>query len=273
MSKSGFLKFPRSFYDDPIWQSFSLEYRSIFMTILVNCAWKDTIQDDHGEPVLVKAGQSLLTQRQIISESFPATTDVKLLAKYKSVCHRAIERFAKCGFSNHETNHKKTLHTILREDLLEAFEPNFEPKTNQERTKLEPQKKNVRTEEGLFDLTDLENPKDDSEVLEFDLKNGGVIKSTVNRIIEFYKNDWPEKEIRQAITKMKKQNPSLNGTIEAYLNPILKTQKKDTKTCKTSMTKSQKTESTSDKGYFMGSDLSEAPLAKYARQSGYKSQS
>jgi hypothetical protein len=274
MSENGFLMLSRLLKDDPFWKNFSTDYRSIFITILLNCAWKDTIQDDHGEPTVVLKGQCLMTERQIIEGSFPPTKDAKKLAKYKSACHRSLIFFEKVGFSNHKKNHKKMLHTITKDYLLKAFEPNFEPTANQARTKLEPQKNKIRTEEETdLDLNDARETADDSEILEFDHKKSGSIKSTVNKIIEVLKPDWPEKEIHQAIKKMKKQNPCLNGTIEAYLKPILKTQKKEPKICKTSMTKSQKTESTSDKGYYMGNDLSEAPLAKYARQNGCKSQS
>lgn len=267
MSKSGFLKFPRSFTDDEVWQSLSADYRSIFMTLLVNYAWKDTIQDDHGKLTMVKIGQCLMTERQIMNESFPKSEIENSPAKCKSTVHRALAHFKKVQFSNHETNHKKLLHTLVREDLLDRFEPDFEPNSNQTRT-IKEEYQNRRTD---VDQIDLGNPDDDSEVLQFDLKKGGFIKSTVNQVTEILKkDDWTEKEINHAIERMKKYNPSLNGKIEAYLTTILKTQKKDSKSCKTLPPKKKKEESLKDSGYFMGSDLSEAPLAQYARQNGYK---
>jgi len=88
MSKYGFLKFPRSFTDDEVWQSLSADYRSVFLTLLVNYAWKDTIQDDHGKLTMVKIGQCLMTERQIMNESFPKseiiTKDVPRLIHYFS---------------------------------------------------------------------------------------------------------------------------------------------------------------------------------------------
>ncbi len=272
MSETGFLMLSRLLKDDPFWKNFSTDYRSIFITILLNCAWKDTIQDDHGEPTVVLKGQCLLTERQIIEEAFPPTKDAKKLAKYKSACHRSLIFFEKVGFSNHKKNHKKTLHTITKDYLLKAFEPNFEPTANQARTKLEPQKNKIRTEESIdHGLIYAEENADDSEVLEFDHKKSGSIKSTINKIIENLSPDgWTEKEIKSALSKMKKFDPCLNGSIEGYLKPILKNQKKDSKACKPSQQKKKKEELPKDKGYFMGSDLSEVPLAKFARQSGLK---
>jgi len=121
------------------------------------------------------------------------------------------------------------------------------------------------------DQIDLGNPDDDSEVLEFNLKKGGKIKSTVNKVTEILKkDDWVENQINQAIEKMKKFNPSMNGKIEAYLTSILINQKKESKTCKQSQEKKKKEELPKDKGYYMGNDLSEAPLAKSARLNGLK---
>lgn len=147
MHNFGFLRIPRSLFCDSIWQTFSCEYRSIFITILMNCVWKETIQDDFGVKTILKPGQCLMTEKQIIEQAFPPTNDIKKLSKYKSACTRAMEKFEKYGFSNHKTNHKKRIHTMLREDILQAFEPNFELNANQARTKREPQKNNTISKE------------------------------------------------------------------------------------------------------------------------------
>ncbi len=146
MSNYGFIKLPRSLLDDPIWKSFSLEYRAIFLAIIFNAAFCEMELDDFGTKTLIRPGQLLMTERQLIEEAFPPTNDSKKISKYKSACHRALKKFASVGFSNHKTNHKKTIHTILREDILELIEPNFEPNSNQTRTKLEPQKKKEKKE-------------------------------------------------------------------------------------------------------------------------------
>jgi len=234
MSNCGFLKLPRSFYKDPLWLSLSTDHRSIFMTILMNCAWKDTIQDDHGKLTLVKAGECLLTERQIIEEAFPHTNDPKKMAKYKSACHRGIKIFEKCRFSDHKKNQKKLLHTIIREDLLEAFEPNFEPIANQTRTKLEPQNKNIRTKEAKEDvcLSVKENQNQTQEgenlqdllVMKSRKTQCGVTTAKRSEVIDFLKKHiehFTEDEIEDSIKTMIHQDPNLNGTIKNYLIGII----------------------------------------------------
>lgn len=244
MSKSGFLKFPRSFYDDPIWQSFSVEYRSIFMTLLVNFAWKDTIQDDHGQPILVKIGQCLMTERQIINESFPEKEVTHSFAKCKSLVHRSLHHFKKVGFSNHETNQqmnqKKTLHTLLREDLLNmfepSFEPRFEPKTNLERT-LKEEDKNKEVKEHVC-LSVLREAKKEGEELKelICMKSrktqSGVTTDKRSDVIEYLKKHeehFTEEEILDSIKTMEEQDQTLNGTIKNYLIGVIRKKREQKK--------------------------------------------
>lgn len=140
---NGFIKLPRSLLTDPVWGKFSSDEKIIFITLLTNMAWKETVLDDFGVLTVVKPGQVLMTQRDLVRNSFPEKNDPKALSKYKSLVNRALAKFKKLKFSNHKTNHKKTIHTIVREDICELFEPNFEPNSNQTRTTKE-EYKNIR---------------------------------------------------------------------------------------------------------------------------------
>jgi hypothetical protein len=133
----------------------------------------------------------------------------------------------------------------------------------------------INTDLDLIDQIDLGNSKDDSEVLVFDLKKGGTIRSTISQVTEILKNDgWKEKEIVLAIIKMKAYNPSLNGKIESYLTTILKNQQNDNnKKCNISKTKTEKLELPKDKDCYSVNDTSEAPLAKFVQRNGLKRKS
>ena len=149
MSNSGFIKLPRSLFDDPHWKSFSLEERSIFLAIVSNACWEETKQDDFGVICILKPGQLLMTQRKLIEKSFPETQNPILLNQYKSSVVRALAKFKKLNFSYHETYQRKTLHTILRKDILENLVPNIEPKSYQTRT-IKEEVNNLRNKQHIF---------------------------------------------------------------------------------------------------------------------------
>jgi hypothetical protein len=140
VQKPCFPNYLQTFFKSPLWLNLSPEYRSIFQAILFNCVYKTTEVDDFGLKTILKPGQCLMTERQIIDEAFPPTKDLKKLSKYKSIIHRSFAKFKKMGFSNHETNQRKTIHTILSVELLKEFEPIIEPNANHKRRKKERKK-------------------------------------------------------------------------------------------------------------------------------------
>lgn len=141
MSNFGFVQIPRSLFNDPIWKELSVDCRNLFITIIFNVAWKETLLDDFGVLTTIKPGQFLTTERALVDLCFPPSKDSKVSSKNKTIIHRGLEKLRKVGFLNHEVNHKKTIITITRGDILSLIEPTIEPKVNQTRTKPEPQKK------------------------------------------------------------------------------------------------------------------------------------
>lgn len=134
MANSGFVQLNRDFFLTKIWLEQTSEFRNFFFTILINCAWQDTEQDDFGKRTIVKKGQLLITERELIRLCYPVTDNPKLLSKYKSSIHRNLEKSRKLDFSNHETNQRKTIITITRNDIFHTIEPRKEPNSNQTRT-------------------------------------------------------------------------------------------------------------------------------------------
>ncbi len=129
----GFVQIPRSLRDDPLWRSLSPEYREIYMAIIFNAVFKESIYDDFGVKVKVMPGQFLMTERDLINECFPPTNDPKKLVKYRSLIRRALEKFEKIGFSTHKLANRKTLHSIMREDILVFFKTCNGPNSAQTR--------------------------------------------------------------------------------------------------------------------------------------------
>jgi hypothetical protein len=139
----GFIKFPRSLFSDPIWLNFSPDEKAIFLALVVNAAWEETTYDDFGVLVILKPGQLIMTQRELVRHVFPETEDFNVLNKYRSCVVRALDKFKKLNFSYQKTYHKKTIHTIVRKDVLEMFVPNSVPNSYQTRT-LKEEYKNIR---------------------------------------------------------------------------------------------------------------------------------
>lgn len=174
--KIGYFPFLRSFSDDPMWRSLNPEYRSIFLVLLINSAYERTKQDDCGVETIIEKGQVLMTEREIIEEAFPPTKDLKTLQKYKSCVHRALKKFESLGFSTHKTNHKKLIHTIIREDILNACEPKKQTSFSQENI-IEPsfkkkcKKSNLETNQKNEDVSDLNSIVNEEFENEFEPRN------------------------------------------------------------------------------------------------------
>ncbi len=109
---------------------------------------------------------------------------------------------------------------------------------------------------------------DRKKIIKFAHKKEGFIEIHESIIFDEFENlGNSKKEISYAIEKMKKFNPELTGTIQAYLLTILKNEKEKLP-CKKKQKNNSKIESDKPKEAFLGKDLSETPLAKFARQNG-----
>ncbi len=268
---SGFIKLPRSLLKDPIWENFSLEERSIFLTLVFHAAWQETTQNDFGKLITLKPGQLLMTQRSLIDLAFPKTNDAKLLNKYKSSVVRALVKFKLVDFSYHETYQRKTLHTIVREDILEMLVPNFVPNSYQTRT-IKEEDKNITTlaavdsdEKKFFEK---ESKMKSNEITKFDVQRIGLAKRWTPEEIEFA---W-----KQYLNSKNPVNSPLN-----YIEAIIKkereiTQKKEKEACLKQQQQQQKSPAKSSSKIFdvtnrptLVIDTSEQPLAIFMRQRGH----
>lgn len=150
---------------------------------------------------------------------------------------------------NHQSNHRPTTD---------------QPPTNHEQ-------EDIKTDENQIDH-DLIDARDTAFDLIFEHKKHGKVGIVRESLIsEMHDSKNSRQDVEVAIQKMIKQNPVLNGTIQAYLTTILKNNKE--KPCKTTTTttkkaKVSKTKSEGSNETYVGKDLSESPLAIFSLQNG-----
>lgn len=188
------------------------------------------------------------------------------------------DNLQKQGFLK-KTSNSLTNHYSCYVWVTERFNKiNNQPK-NQQAKKREPTDHH-KEEDKIDRLIDLQKLDfDPKTMIGFDHKRLGFIKIVVSDLYEEFNSEgWEVKEIEKAIKKMKDQNPELTGKIQKYLLMILQNDriqkenqwknKKNPLPVPTKEPSSKK--SPKDKGYYSEEDLSEAPLAKFARQHGLK---
>lgn len=139
MEDHSFIKYTRSLHNNPLFKSMSFEYRHIFMTILVNMAFKPVQMNDHGHLIDLNPGQFMTTVRGLAK-----LCDEKGIDGPK--VQRALKMFENIGFSTQETIHRKTIITIRESSICECIkiqnDTRIDTKSIQDRYKIDTQKKN-----------------------------------------------------------------------------------------------------------------------------------
>lgn len=143
-----FFAIPHSLRSNPIWRNAKLAYKLLLVTIISRLAHTKSTYDDHGTPVEVNPGQILITEVQLIEW---CKSDWGNEVKFdKNIIHRGKKYFYKYQIMNQKVNRKKMLITYTYPDIYEdkkiQIEPRNEPKVNQKRTKVEPEKKKEKKE-------------------------------------------------------------------------------------------------------------------------------
>ena len=114
MSKNlGFVCITRSLLEKPEWIDARPAHQTVFMTIIMRCAFKDTDHSIQGNAVKINPGQLCATIRQIQEWSG------KWISKNDVV--GAIKYFKKTNFLRQEVRHGKTLITIIESDVYETL--------------------------------------------------------------------------------------------------------------------------------------------------------
>lgn len=139
-----YIKYTRALHNNPNFKSLSYQYRHIFITILVNMAFKPMRLNDHGKPIDIQPGQMMITYRQLVKLCDEEDIDLPKV-------QRALKRFEELGFSIQETIHTKTIITIIEPSICKSLkmqdETTFDTRSIQDRYKIDTQKKNEKKEE------------------------------------------------------------------------------------------------------------------------------
>lgn len=178
VSKSGFIRIPRSLYEDSKWMELPPLYRCVLHEILMMCTYKTKDFNVHGKEVWLAAGQFCCTQRELINKMggpkfFPKTTVVRALGKIQELGwikletvdgpEKKTQKPENFGVTNvdqtvdqkktRKTRTQKTIITVLIPGIYEQIEqeepeqeksnngPNGGPKADQKRTINEERKK------------------------------------------------------------------------------------------------------------------------------------
>jgi hypothetical protein len=141
MEDNTYIKYTRALHNNANFKSLSYQYRHIFVTILVNMAFKPIRLNDHGHPIELRAGQMMTTYRQLVKLCDEDDIDLPKV-------QRALRRFEELGFSRQETIHTKTIITITEpsicESLINEADTHFDTRSIQDRYKIDTQKKNIK---------------------------------------------------------------------------------------------------------------------------------
>jgi hypothetical protein len=178
------------------------------------------------------------------------------------------------GFLRKVPNKTPNRFTVY-EWVTEAFSqinPQQNPQQNPNKTPTKPHnlEDKINTDTRSDDLIDLEIPEG-IDLIKFRHKKTKVIFIEKSELFEEFESlGYSSSIISHAIDKMKKFDPELNGTIQSYLKTTIENTKQQGKSCKTKTPTQQKPKSMKNNNFYSGEDLSQSPLASFARQNGLK---
>ncbi len=284
MSK-GHISLPRELFEQSFWLHYPLRYRAVFEFIILKCMWSPFEYDIAGKIFILQPGQMMTTKSRFVDD-FNRTVKFKDDQINGTTLLRIWAFLTRDQMLDQQTvqhmGHKETLITIKHSMFYEyTFKkhgptsgPAFGPKTDQERTNNKRTHDKENNKHALFVRAGERAIVDGSFVISALHTKEEEIYITYNEILtEMINLGYSEEQTKIALEILKNNNPTLNGTISAYLSGIIKNTKQDNKKCK--KTKNQTQSSTPNSSEtcnktFSKKDLSEAPLAKFARQNGFK---
>lgn len=203
MEDNTYIKYTRSLHTNPVYKSLSFEYRHIFMTILVNMAFKPVQMNDHGVLINLKPGQFMTTIRGLAKLCDEKGIDAPKV-------QRALMMYENIGFSIQETIHKKTIITIkepsICESLKKEVDTRIETKSIQDRYKIDTQKKNEKKEKNLKETTTPPSPQGGNRVVVSlaCLKENTSLEENDKM---FLQNAFPEERVKLALEYSKHIKP------------------------------------------------------------------
>ena len=125
VSDEGFVKLPRSLWNDPQWKSCRAKYKLVFMTLLFNASYTQKTFNISNNLVSIGPGQFCTSMRNLIdlcNEGIKFKDD----KVDKNIIERSVSLFIKIGFVRQEVRHGKSVFTITYPELYEHFQKQSE---------------------------------------------------------------------------------------------------------------------------------------------------
>lgn len=128
---SGFIKLHRKVKDNPLFRK-NPRARILFEDILLDAAWKTTVQDWQGQPIKIGRGQLMMSQREMAAEYGLTRQQLRTLLKSLE-SHNMLK-------INPLPNQGPMVITVCKYSEFQGDQPTSNPQPNQPPTHLQPTK-------------------------------------------------------------------------------------------------------------------------------------
>lgn len=116
----GFVILPRSLWNDVRWIGCKEKYKKVFLTILMNCAFKPTEFNIDNNIVKIEVAQFCISFRDL-AELCNKGVRFKADKIDKNIVERSVSLFLQFGFVRHEVRHDKSIITITYKEIYDQF--------------------------------------------------------------------------------------------------------------------------------------------------------
>ena len=172
-SDEGFVKIPRSLFNDANWKGMREKYRRVFVVLLFHTAFTKQSFGIGANTITIEPGQFCTSIRNLV-ELCNDGIKYKDDKVDKNIVERAVSLFTKIGLVRQEVRHGKSILTITQLDLYEHFQkqtetanetrPRLDRDTNEERKEREELEETIdgpsALDSFLLDLEKEEQKKD-----------------------------------------------------------------------------------------------------------------
>jgi hypothetical protein len=181
-ASEGFIKFPRSLFNDPHWKGMRSKYQKVFITLLFHTSYTQKSYSIGANVITIGPGQFCTSIRALIDL---CNDGVKFKEDKvdKNIVERSVSLFVKIGFVRQEVRHKKSIFTISYPEIYEHFQSQSEtssetkPRHNRDINEERKERKDIKETidgAGALDSSLLNNEKKEEQ------KSPSVFQPQVN---------------------------------------------------------------------------------------------
>lgn len=201
MQNLGFIKIPRSLFQNAHWQGMRSKYQKVFLTILFHTSHKKKSFSIGENLIEILPGQFCTSIRNLMDL---CNEGVKYKEDKidKNIIERAVSLFTKIGFVRQEVRHKKSILTITYPGIYDE-----EKKTTETATETRPRhdrdiKEEDREREEEYMIDRIDNACARIEILNEDEKKEILSKEDLYSLAIQKKTDWTRNEIEYLFDRL-----------------------------------------------------------------------